>query len=1345
MPEPTMNKPTMGPQINGPGQQSEPVQTVVPDYFNIMQPAPSFDPETKTYEWLGQPEAEPKRPDTKDTIFKRPETAPAPEQETTAVPWKDVFNNPEYQAQDWSEQGKIKLDYFDNVVAPNIPDNEYELRKGEFLNYAARLENDKDTPKFFEDVIMATIAKAPFRAAGVALGFFAGIPSASIAPFYERAINKEAFDAEPLWNQLLISVGAGLTDWARSTFEEGYWGVRYGDYYKAETGKTIEESLPTGLKWAAPTLEFLAELPFDPLIIEGSVANIISRGVPKEFIGMLPKNVVADLNRLQEISNLEKKFVEQRLVDILERRRTYPQWWENEIRAGRADKWNKGTPLSKEGERTAPSLTAPQNAMAGQPGRALANVVPDEVPQLSKEIEELKVLGKLPSVTSGKTYAAISKLEEFRRHNKLGPLSRFDPAKQAELKQIQTIEKLNGFRKKNNIPIIELKATGGLVAGVGEDENGNITYDPIRGMAGGLLLAGGLSLGNMGKAKRLTETLANNPAWAKIHGSMGAEAKAFSFAGILSRLNVNLLDRIAVIDKFSPKTYAAARVIAAYKDQAMFKFNELKTMLRPVSDQEVQVSDYIAARRMETRANLGLENPGGVTKADAISAQREILKHADDWGKDSQAIVKAAEDFNQWTHDNILKELLDSGVISKEGYAAIKKNNNFYATFDVLDYLPDDLQKVPGLPSKEFFSVGGQKVIQKMTGTTKQIADPLEATIKKFMETQALIARNKVANTLIDDPGMATIFRRVASSKEEYAILNNMKANPIVEGGWNPKEFGTVNRMKDGRVERYLVPIELADAMKQISPYQAPRIVHALNAIFRKSATTLYLPFTISNAFRDALMAYTTAPVYKAKDAPKFLKDWGQGFWEGLKHEFAGKSDLATEYIKSGGSFGFTGELNKATAAKKALFDKTLAGKAWTVIKSPADFIEKASATVELAPRLAVYKRAKITGYAMDDAALVAKASTIDFNRGGVYTKVINQFVPFLNARVQGRLVLAEALKNNPKDTLAKVFASTVIPGMGAYAWNRLYFSDYYDDIPEYIRQNYFPIITGISTDDQGRDAPQYIVIPKGDVGQVSWNPLEFALDSMWGKDQQGTAAFLINYLSDLSPVEFARNGKVSVSKAAGSLSPPIAKGFLEDWANLKFYQGGEVVPYYMGKSKPPELQYKENTPETYKWIADKLKDVPLVPEMFKSPLRLQNFASNVLAGYGREGLSPEAMVRGLTGRLVKTKGGEIEQQAWTAVRDIEYGYISARAYAQELIKEGDLQGAMGLMQQWNAGLLDQVDEFNERFGGHGITEKGGITKSYSFTRRKAAALVKSARRNAADKRTPLEKKLSSK
>ena len=125
------------------------------------------------------------------------------------------------------------------------------------------------------------------------------------------------------------------------------------------------------------------------------------------------------------------------------------------------------------------------------------------------------------------------------------------------------------------------------------------------------------------------------------------------------------------------------------------------------------------------------------------------------------------------------------------------------------------------------------------------------------------------------------------------------------------------------------------------------------------------------------------------------------------------------------------------------------------------------------------------------------------------------------------------------------------------------------------------------------------------------------------------------------------------------------------------------------------------------------------------SPLTLQNFESNVLAGYGREGLDPSAMMRGLTGRLVKTTGGEIESQAWTTIKDIEQGYVYARAYAIEMIKNGKRKEAIKLLTDWNKGLNNQVKKYNKEFAKYPeYKDKGGLRKSYMFTGEKMKKIL---------------------
>ena len=1225
------------------------------------------------------------------------------------------------------------------------------------------------------------------RTAGVGIGI-ANAPLAAVWGSQAAAVEYKG----PQWKRELVGLKGGLESAWRSITKKGDFGTLYGDYYKTVKGKTIEEDLPDNLKWAAPTLEMLANIVSDPLISFGEAGRIAQLRVPKGFIGKMPKSMVDDLNKLEKLEGIEKADLQQRLVNVLEGRKDYMRWWEEE-----------GIPEIM--RRSAEERRILAESRAQRPFQTAEELgvkkVAKEVPEITKRIKAKPI--PEPSVTPTKE-EALRKIEVFREEKGLPPLVKEKPEdvlktklaaaqekarppkepwpkgsveEKAEGLAIQlnkempghsvkfddvqegmktnfyqftpyagkwegatfnvTTEKLTlegvkaklaekmkaapeGIKLPPKVvtevkppPITTLRATGGLVAGIEEDEQGNITYNIGKGTAGALLFAGGLKVRNLSRTRRFKQTLAKNPAWAKVASQIGKRKQSFELPALLSKINVKLFDRFAPIREKSQRAYEATRTFSAYKDQSQIKFNELNPIFAKVAEDDATVTHYILAHRDVTRAQRGIPNPDGVTLREAKQAIKEIEM---DWlakGKKVENLRNARDGFKKWTHDSILKESLDSGLISKAAYDDIVKNNKWYATFDVLDRMPESIHDIPALPSSEYFSVTNQNIIKKMVGTKKLIVDPIEATVRKFAQAQATFARNKVASTLIDDPAMKPFLRSVAMSKEEFGIMKNKGLNPIMTGAWSKKEFGTINRFKDGRVERYLVPIEIAESMKQLSPFQAPRVLKALGNIFRKSATSLYLPFTISNAMRDAFMAYTTSPVYKTTGIVKFGKDWTKGFWEGAKHEFLGSSDLAKTYVKSGGGFGYVGNLRQGKLAKRALFKKGMIKNSNDIITfaNPFKLIEKISTTIELAPRLGIFQRARMMKIADADAALIARQSTIDFNRGGTWTKVVNQFVPFLNARIQGRVTLASALKRDPKGTAAKVFLAAAVPGMAAYAWNRLYHSDLYDDIPEYVKQNYFTIITGSTIDEKtGKTVPKYFVISKGDVGQIAWNPIEFGLDKMWKKDSEKTGAFLVNYLSDLSPVEFARKGKISASKAAGGLLPPIVKGFAEDWANLNLYTGYEIVPHYMRKNKPPELQYKEWTPTIYKKLGKTLNI---------APLRLQNFASNVVAGYGREGLSPTSMLRGLTGRVIRTQGGEIENRAWTTIKDIEQGYIYTSAYAQEMIKNGDKKGALKILRQWNKGIGKQITTYNVRFGKYGFKDRGGLRRSYTFTAEK--------------------------
>jgi len=1246
----------------------------------------------------------------------------------------------------------------DLMPGPKRP-TEQLLTQEQMDAYKAEVERhmaEKDTPKGWLKQFGSAVINSPKRMAGMVLGTMNSPLAFVWGSQAARYIDPEQFDKMPQWKQALVATGAGMESAWTSMSKEGEWGTLWGEYYKAVRGKTLEEDLPPNLKWTAPTIEFLANLTSDPLVGTGVINQLMKAKIPKGWIGKMPKKVVETLKELEFADDVTKADYRDQLVDILSKRSEYLEWFEHRRYKGldyrnQEDypKWwrenmpehalsERGGPLLKPEEKF-PTMTAPWNAKVGVPKESgAAQVVARQMPETERIAREAKVLQKIPKPkvpTKDQVKATTAKLkvDQFRKDKGLPEAQWPDEVSIERYKRQESLKRINEFRKSKGLPPMPAATTrsvAGFMTGISEDEDGNITFDLKRAAVG--MVVGGYGPKWYGRSRRkFLKTMQDNPNWAKVASQIDEPSGVFVFSGLLSRIGSGftkkITDRFIKLKAVSQPTYLAARTFQSFKENAYFKLVDLKRSLRGVRGSDALFSHYITAHRNVNRARRGIPNPKGVTLQEAQDAIKEIERHWVGSGKSLISLKGAMQSFQKWTVDNILTPAKESGIISEDSYNQILKDNEWYATFEVVDNLPADLMG-KNLPiGGEFFSLARQNVIRGMEGTEKAITNPFDATITKFTQAQGAYARNRVASTLVDDPGVISsgLIRPVARNAKEYKIMENMGKKPVMEGMWSDQEFGTINRFNNGRVERYIAPVEIADAMKQLTPWQAPKWIKAFNSLFRHSATTAYLPFTISNAFRDALMAYNYAPVFKTRHMGQFAKSWSKGFWEGLKHEFGGaKSDIAREYVEQGGGFGYVGELRSRGASRKML----LGGKKQTVkeIMNPFVFIQRVSSAVELAPRLAIFEQCKKVGLPLNDGALMARASTIDFNRAGTWAKVANQFVPFLNARFQALVSTGTAFKTDPVNTAAKVFSSVVLPATGLYAWNRLYYSELYDDIPDYMRENYFNFIIGTKVDKRGKLVPEYVSLPKGTVGQMAWNPIEYAMDKMLEKDAKSAYGFFIEYLSDIAPVDFAQRGEFSGTRAAGSITPPVVRGFLEDMMGKNTYTGRDIVPSYM-EHKPPHLQYREFTPDTYKWLGNKV-DI--------SPERIRNFMSNIFAGYGREGLDPEAMLRGLTGRLVKTVGGEKESKTWEVIEDIELGYNHTRALAEEMIKNGNRHSAIKLMNQWDRGLRGQLVKLRK----YGFRDKGGLGRTCRFTASKRRSVMSVTRR---DMRSPLERKLS--
>lgn len=1160
----------------------------------------------------------------------------------------------------------------------------------------------------------------------------------------------------------------------------------FSDFYEAKTGKTPRDDIK---EWAEKkgvpdpdmladqlglVLEGLGDMATDPLVGVGAIAEAtgktslsVSQAIkkivkaPENFKGKIPDKIIDQIKQLEG---------QEALLDVLQKRANhieeYTDWWKKHHYEA------SGSPLERDIDRPVISK-APGSQGVPVESRAdeLAHARnPFGLPPTRPHPDLPKDSGLRYQDTRQRGLERYAAPEPDIRQEPPGIFSgelEGQPGVQTYRAGKPILPKeVTPSGLKRDVPVIGEKAsiprvpkeTAGVLFGVEVDDEGELQFNTEKGMYG---LGAGIAAGKLFKGKAGTlkiskqetafrEAFKNSPETLKILDSYTKTNDPVSIVSLAQKawpaISRTMTDRFAVLKKVSPKAYEAARKFNSHKDQAVILLDDLARRFGKlgVQDDDTIITTYIDAHRNMTRAKLGVENPGGITLEEAIKSikdQEEVYRSI---GKDPAKLKDALEAFQQWTEDNMLGRLYESGIISEETVNSTLKRNQWYATYNALDYMDEDAIK--GLPSgfktSQWFSIGQQKEFKGLKGFRPGMKkdDPIKATLEKFVSLQSVAAKNEVATALLSTPDILKV--RLAKSPKEFAILQKQGVEVALEHGWKTKfpakDWDVISHFNDGMVEKYLVPKEVAESMKQLSPYQAPRVVQAVNAAFRASATTLNPAFLISNASRDAIMAYTTSPVYRSRDiAGTFQRDWMKGAWEAIKHE-VGKESLVDDYIKSGGSFGYVGaEVMEGTIGSKSklkgrLFKKHGLEKGLEVIKTPITLMEKMNSVVELAPRLGVFNRAMKKGYSASDAAMLARSSTIDFNQGGTWIKAANQWIPFLNARVRGKMNMVDALKNDTKNTLSKMVISTVVPATTAYLWNRLYYSDLYDDIPQIVRENYFCMIYGSEKNEKGKEVPKYFVIAKGDIGQIATSPTEYALDKLYKRDPKSVKELAVDWLSDLSPVQFAREGKVSAGRVLGQVLPPLAKAPIEVLTNTDLYFGTEIIPHYMLKSTTlrPEYQYTGKTPVTYKKLGEWLGI---------SPIKTQTLARNLFTMYGKTGFDPKEIGENIVGRVIKSDGGAIERRSADFIENLGYSYDAMRLDAIKAVENDRIDDARDIMTAWNKDFDVVLKNYNTKFKEYGLEDQGGLRKDYRLTPDKMRNILSKREK---DERTWVEKQL---
>lgn len=664
---------------------------------------------------------------------------------------------------------------------------------------------------------------------------------------------------------------------------------------------------------------------------------------------------------------------------------------------------------------------------------------------------------------------------------------------------------------------------------------------------------------------------------------------------------------------FDQSVYAGMRLYSGVGGKVERRLNQVADALRPLNDEKL-LDAAMKYGELERHEELGArlrdyKMPDGRTPADA-TAERLALEQQ--LGPEGLQKVQSGLAQYRAVMNDVLNEARDAGLISDASYQSIVKGNEKYIPFERVMDIADELGGLNA--GQKAFSVASQDVVRKIKGSERQIANPIESSIRKLANTIDLIERNRVARKQAD-----------LANVPEFA--NDIKRLPSENRVPDTEKFSV---LIDGKKVQYQAPAEVVAAMKHMDRKEADlmsRWLQSSAAMLRAGATELNPAFHVANVIRD----YQTATL--ATQGAFTPMTWARGFAEAVK-----RGDLYKEFQAAGGSQSgvFLSKQSLPKTAKDLVRSKK--AKALRTIVNPVQLMRTVGQTFELAPRLGVYGKSRGAGKSAPEAAFAARNATVDFSRAGNTMRVANLWVPFLNARLQGTLNQYKALgrdvkgaaTGNAKKQSAAMLAYKLgmvagLPLVATYLHNVQNFPKEWDSIDQQEKDKNFIFIFGSERDADG-NLTQAAKFPKGEI-QAMVGPTENFLEYMRNRDSKGFKRLAMEIGSNLSPVPFEDKGEFSGRKVGSTLIPPDFKAGAEWVTNKNIYTGRDIVPRNMEKATPSN-QYDEKTPLVYRKVGE-LTGL--------SPKKLENTVGTKLGGAGRYAAEAADAAFGDTGAPIDT------------------------------------------------------------------------------------------------------------
>ena len=527
---------------------------------------------------------------------------------------------------------------------------------------------------------------------------------------------------------------------------------------------------------------------------------------------------------------------------------------------------------------------------------------------------------------------------------------------------------------------------------------------------------------------------------------------------------------------------------------------------------------------------------------------------------------------------NIVNILQQQGLISKDLAGKLRKYKHYCPMYRDMSDGITDMDEMIGTIG--VFNKGGgyanvSNGIKRIEGGGKRpILDPITSLSQMAVSMISKCERNDVAKTFV-------------KLGQDFAGLGDVVVRDPTLKHADPTAFAfTV--WQNGEQVAYRTTPEIYDALTNNDAQTNRFTIKMASSIAQtlRTGATISPSFIVRNLLRDTMSATVNS---KTGFYLPFV-DNVRGAW---KLHF--DKEFSAEYHASGASMS---TYMRADADSSRDITKELLGHKYdsypVVVKQARQLIswawhnyEKFGNLVEDSTRAGEFRRARNQGLSIDQAGQLAREITLDFSRHGKKGQIVNKYVPFFNATIQGTDKFIRTFKDNPMRAILNTVIWIILPSLGLWAIN--HDDDWYKELDENTKYTNWAIPLPGGTQ---------LLIPKPqEVGILFGSGIEAVLNQMTGTDPHGMKEWARQYAEAMTP----------------SLYPAVVRPLIEWMTNYSFWTGRNLVPASLQKA-PSEMQFTSYTSE----LAKSLGDTWLAKSIKLSPIAIDNWISGWFGSAGR-------------------------------------------------------------------------------------------------------------------------------